>query len=94
MKNQAEAKKETDFQVWFKTFLEEKNLPAVDWELTDNQGETNFIGSDVVIEAILGAPAHEQKGIKNMIVKIDFANGDVNDYFKHLAGALINQKAA
>ena len=37
---------------------------------------------------IENAPAREQDGIKTMLVRIDFANGDVMDYFKHLAGAL------
>jgi hypothetical protein len=35
------------------------------------------------------APEHEQAAIKNTIVRIDFANGDVMHYFKHLAGALV-----
>ena len=30
----------------------------------------------------------EQAGIKDMIVKIDFYNGDVVDYFRHLAQVL------
>ena len=34
------------------------------------------------------APQNEQAGIKTMIVKIDFLNGDVIDYFKHLARAI------
>lgn len=81
----------TNFVKWFERFLEEKNLPYASWELENREGVTNFIDNDVVIEAIKGAPAREQAGIKNMIVKIDFYNGDVNDYFKHLAGALINR---
>lgn len=81
----------TAFLKWFERFLEEKNLPYASWELEDSNGVTNFIDNDVVIEAIKGAPAREQAGIKNMIVKIDFCDGDVNDYFKHLAGALINR---
>ena len=79
------------FNTWFDTFLREKQLPeVVNWDLTDNQGMNHFIGSAVVIEAIHNCPAKEQAGIKDMIVRIDFVDGDVNDYFKHLAGALIN----
>jgi len=72
------------------TFFEEKKLPSVSWELQDNEGTTHFIDSDFVDEAIFNAPQHEQKGIGDMIRKIDFANGDVNDYLKHLAQALVN----
>jgi hypothetical protein len=41
-----------------------------------------------VQEAIENAPARKQEGIKTMLIRIDFANGDVMDYFKHLAAAL------
>ncbi len=77
------------FLKWFETFLEEKNLPYICWDIEGPWG-LHVIDSDVVIEAIKGAPAHEQRGIKAMIVKIDFLNGDVLDFFKHLAQALAN----
>ncbi len=72
------------------TFFAEKKLPYVSWELVDNAGVPHLIDSDVVLEAMEQAPQSEQKAIGNMIRRIDFANGDVNDYLKHLAGALIN----
>jgi hypothetical protein len=77
------------FLTWFETFLEEKNLPYEQWEITGPDGTTHMINSDVVIEQIKDAPSHEQAGIKDKIVQIDFANGDVNDYFKYLAEALV-----
>ena len=77
------------FKEWFQTFLEEKDLPIVSWEIKDLNGVSNFIDSDVVIEAIYGAPSHEQAQIKDTIVKIDFANGNVNHFFKHLATGLV-----
>ena len=83
--------KKMTFTKWFNTFLEEKDLTPQSWELVDREGVTHWIGSDVVIEAIHNCSAQEQAGIKNMLVKIDFMNGDVMDYFKHLAGALINR---
>ena len=76
------------FTKWFETFLDEKNLPYAAWEFEGAWG-LHQIDSDVVIEAIKGAPANEQAGIKAMIVKIDFVNGDVLDYFRHLAKALV-----
>ena len=77
---------------YLKTFLKEKDLPFVQWELTDKEGNTHIITNEVVIEAIGGAPRHEQEAISNVIRRIDFVNGDINDYLKHLAGALINHQ--
>ncbi len=80
--------KKTAFTKWFETFLDEKSLPYAAWEIEGSWG-LHQIDSDFVIEAIKGAPASEQSQIKATIVKIDFANGDVNHFFKHLAGALV-----
>lgn len=54
------------------------------------EGESgmNFLTVEVVIEHILIAPKHEQDGIRAMLVKIDFHNASVLDYFKHLAQAI------
>ena len=73
---------------YLKTFFEEKDLPYVAWELPGPKGTPNHLDNEVVIEAIHAAPEPEKKGIAAMIRRIDFANGDVNDYLKHLAGAL------
>ncbi len=75
---------------YLRTFFEEKQLPFASWDLVDDEGVTHFINSDVVLEHIDMAHGDEQKRIGDVIRKIDFNNGDVNDYLKHLAGALIN----
>lgn len=49
---------------------------------------TNFMNVGVIVEHILIAPKTEQQAIKNVLVKIDFNNGDILDFFKHLAKAL------
>jgi len=77
------------FNKWFETFLEEKKLPYESWDLISENGTLNIIDTDVVIDRIKIAPVHEQKQIKDMIIKIDFSNGDIKDFFKHLAGALV-----
>jgi hypothetical protein len=74
-------------------FFAEKDLPDVQWELEDRRGVTHWISNAVVIEAIFQAPKHEQKQIGDMLRRLDFANADINDYLKHLAGALINRGA-
>lgn len=75
---------------YLEVFFEEKQLTPQSWEIEGNDGMTHFIDSDVVIEAIMGAPPEEQEQIANTIRKIDFVNGDVNDFLKHLATALVN----
>lgn len=77
-----------NFNKWFDTFLEEKELPYAAWEI-ETADNVHMIDSDFVVEAIKSAPVHEQAKIKNTIVKIDFCNGDVNHFFEHLANALV-----
>ena len=75
---------------YLRTFFGEKNLPFVRWAIKANDGMEHDIDNGVVLEFIAIAPEHEQVGIGNMIRRIDFANGDVNHYLRHLAGALVN----
>ena len=79
------------FNSWFDTFLEEKNLRYTAWDIVDSNGNTHFIDSDVVIDTIKNASSDDQKKIKNIIVQIDFLNGDVNHLFRHLAEGIVHQ---
>ena len=72
---------------YLKTFFEEKNLPYAEFEI-ETADNVHFISNEIVIEHIMIAPAHEQEGIANIIRQIDFKNGDVNHFLKHLAGAI------
>jgi|TARA_Y100000401_G_scaffold98144_1_gene85810 hypothetical protein len=83
-----------NFQTWFNTFLEEKALPSETWLIADEDGLVHHITSAVVIEAIYSASKYEQAQIKNTIVKIDFHNGNVLHFFKHLAKGLVNKYAS
>ena len=81
-----------NFTDWFNTFLNEKNLPFEVWEIQDAERNTHIIDSGVVVEAILQATsAAEQEKIKNILVQIDFRNGDINHFFHHLATGIVNQ---
>ena len=79
------------FNNWFQIFLDEKNLPYASWEIQDETGTTNFIDNDVVIESIKNTSTTEQSKIRDILVKIDFHNGDVNHFFHHLATGLVSQ---
>lgn len=76
------------FTKWLNTFVSEKNLDTEQMFTVEGKSGANHIPLGCVLDAIKSAPASEQAGIKSMIVKIDFRNGDVCHYFKHLAQAI------
>ena len=78
------------FNEWLDTLVEEKELDTEAIFEVPGKSEygTNYIPLGCVIEAIKAAPKHEQAGIKTVLVKIDFCNGNVIDYFRHLAQAI------
>ena len=73
---------------YLKNFFAEKDLIDETFEVTSENGTTNMMSTGVVIEAIFQASQKEQKAIGDTIRKIDFMNGDVNHYLKHLGQAL------
>lgn len=78
-----------NFRTWLNTFVDEKGLDRD--QVIEAEGPiygTNWIPLEALLETILRAPKHEQQGIKDMLVRIDFVNGDPMDYFKHLAQAI------
>jgi hypothetical protein len=76
------------FTKWLNTFIDEKNLDREHVLEVDGAMGANMIPVACLVEAMENAPAREQAGIKNTIVKIDFHNGDVLHYFQHLAQAI------
>ncbi len=81
---------EQTFNKWFETFLEEKELPFEAFTLFAPDGTEHHLDTDVVVEAVQNCALDEKAGIKNVLVKIDFANGNVNHFFKHLAQGLVD----
>ena len=75
------------FSKWLDTLVSEKNIDLEE-TFTIEKTQTNFMNYAVVVEAIKNTCKEEQKAIKNMLVKIDFLNGDIKDYFRHLAVAI------
>lgn len=77
------------FNKWLDTLIEEKGIDLE--EIIEVEGPeygTNFIPVGVVVEHIKTTSPEEKEKIKNVIVLIDFKNGDVVHFLKHLAGAL------
>ena len=77
------------FNEWLDTFIQEKGLDTEKvFEVNGPIWGINFIPCAVVIEHIKIASKDERDAIKTMIVKLDFVNADIMDYFKHLAKAI------
>lgn len=79
-----------NFDAWLDTFLAEKGVDLEDsFEIQGGEWGTNYFTYGVVVEAVKSASPFEQVQIKHKIVQIDFRNGDVKHYFRHLAQALV-----
>lgn len=76
------------FAKWLETFIGEKGLYMDDDMSVEGPSGLNMMTLETVYESMLSAPKKEQDAIKTMLVKIDFVNGDVRKYFRHLAQAL------
>ena len=72
---------------YFERLVEEKGISGYMLKVEGNSG-INLIPVEVLIDYIMASPICEQKAIKNMLVKIDFLNGNIVNYLKHLAKAI------
>lgn len=77
-----------NFRTWINTFINEKGIDRETMIEAEGPSGTNFIPVGCLVDCMIGAPKHERDGIKRMIVMIDFKNGNVMHYFKHLAQAI------
>ena len=78
------------FDTWIDTFIEEKgiDIESTVFEVEGQETGLNIIPLGVVIEHIKITSKQEQAKIKDILVMIDFKNGDICHFFKHLAQAL------
>jgi hypothetical protein len=76
-------------KVTLKKFFEEKGLDSRTYEVS-RKDTTHFVESEFLIDVIVNhTPPVEQEKILDTIVKIDFQNGDVHHFLKHLATAYV-----
>lgn len=85
---ETEEKQDSAFNKWLDTFIEEKGIDLQQIIEIKTENNTHYFEVGNIVDNIKATKPEEQAGIKDMIVKIDFHNGDVVDYFKHLAQAL------
>ena len=77
------------FKLWLDTFIKEKDLPMDDvFEIVSEGNFHYYFSYKTIYEYILISTPTEKEKIKKTIVKIDFLNGDVLHYFRHLANAI------
>ena len=80
-----------NFNNWLDTFIDEKNINIHDTFEINKNGTLNIISYGSIIDHIKITSKQEQKQIKKTIVKIDFFNGDVLHFFRHLGQALAKE---
>lgn len=76
------------FSKWLETFLSEKGVDLEETLTVQGASGANWIPVSALVDAMKRTSAREQTGIKAMLVKIDFANGNVRHYLTHLAQAV------
>lgn len=80
--------KTTAFAKWLRIFLDEKGIDLEQTVEARGPSSVNSIPVGCLVDLMNSAPNHEQRGIKAMLVRIDFANAPVLPYFAHLAQAV------
>lgn len=77
-----------NFSQWIDTLIEEKGIDTEQVLEVEGKSGANMIPVGSLVETIKGAPDHERRGIKSMLVRLDFHNADLIPYFRHLAQAI------
>ena len=78
----------TRFNNWIDTLVEEKGIDLEECFEVEGPSGTNVIPYGVIVEHMKIAPTSEQRKIKDVLVMIDFKNGDILHFFRHLGQAI------
>lgn len=73
---------------WLDRFLSEKEIDLERVLGIPGASGPNFIPIGVIVEHIKISPGQHQEAIHKQLVRLDFFNRDVVDYFRHLEQAL------
>ena len=70
-------------------FFEEKDLQEVVWEIEGNNS-LHILSNEIVIDFIMDLPEGKNKDkIRKNLSRIDFKNGNINNFLKHIAKWLV-----
>lgn len=76
-------------KTWFDRFFDEKGIDRDDTFEIKSEDNVHIVEYGYVINCIKQTGSNEKAKIKDMLVRIDFVNGDVKNYLRHLAQALV-----
>lgn len=73
---------------FLRVLFDEKGIDAEETFEVEGPSGVNWMPYGVVLDAIRGACKREQEAVVLTLRKIDFQNGDVRHFLRHLAKAL------
>lgn len=76
------------FHTWLDTFLTEKGIDPEEILEVEGTLGNNFIPVRALADSFKVTNRKNQNEIKNVLVMIDFKNGDVRHFLKHMAKAI------
>jgi hypothetical protein len=73
---------------YLQRYFDEKDLPETTFDLITSKGVSHSIPNMVVVEHIAQTEGKERTQIEGILRRLDFKNGDLNHFLKHLARGL------
>lgn len=87
--------KKDEFNNWLDKFIEEKGISLEETFSLEVDGVGHLFDYENILDQIKTATDKEKKGIKTMLIKLDYENRDIKAYLRHLAvsiAKLLNAK--
>lgn len=79
---------------YLRNFFAEKDIPEMEWEIFDVDGTPHRVSNVAVIGNLTQANPKEAKKLDQVFKQLDRRDADVNNFLKHLSGAVINMGVA
>lgn len=76
------------YEQYITALFEEKRIDLEQTLEVEGPSGTNFMPASMVVDAIKNAGHNERPAIRQTFQKIDFHNGDIMHFVRHLAQAL------
>lgn len=81
--------KQTPFEKWLNTFIEEKEIDISEEFKSTKDGISQIFTYREVLDNFKMTSEREQQEIKEKIIEIDFYNADVKEFIRHMSKALL-----